>query len=109
MAITREEVKRIAALARITLTAEEEELYEKELSSVLAFVAELEKLDVRDVAPMTGRPNGRASPRWAGGTDLMTVMHEDAVGDADLEGKSADLLAAVPECENGWVKVKSVF
>ena len=97
MAITREEVKHIAVLARIALTSEEEELYEKELSSVLDFVAELEKLDVQEVAPM------------AGGTDLMTVMREDRVGDADLEGKSADLLAAVPEQENGWVKVRLVF
>ncbi len=97
MAITREEVKHIAALARIALTEEEEELYEKELSSVLAFVAELEKLDVHDVMPM------------AGGTDLMTVMREDKVADADLEGKSADMLAAVPERADGWVKVPSVF
>ncbi len=97
MAISREEVKRIASLARIALTAEEEELYVSELSSVLAFVAELDGLDVHDVAPM------------AGGTDLMTVMREDAVADADLEGKSADLLAAAPEREGDLVKVRSVF
>lgn len=97
MAITRKEVKRIAALARIALTAEEEELYEKELSTILAFVAELEKLDVRGVAPMTG------------GTDLTTVMREDAAADADLEGMSADLLAVVPERRDGLVKVPSVF
>ena len=93
MAITRQEVRRIAGLARIALTEEEEALYEKELSSILAFVAELEKLDVRDVVPMTG------------GTDLMTIMREDAVADADLESKSADLLTAVPEREGDLVKV----
>jgi len=97
MVITREEVKRIAALARIALTDQEEELYEKELSSVLEFVAALEDLDVRDAAPM------------AGGTDLMTIMREDKVADADLEGKAAELLAAVPDRADGWVKVPSVF
>lgn len=97
MAISREEVKRIAGLARIALTAAEEDLYEKELSTILAFVAELEKLDVRDVPPM------------AGGTDLTTIMREDAAVDTDLEGKSAALLAAVPERRDGLVKVPSVF
>ena len=97
MAISREEVKRIAVLARIALTAEEEELYEKELSSVLAFVAEIEKLDVSDVIPM------------AGGTDLVSIMREDTVADADLEGMSADLLAVAPERHGGWVKTPSVF
>lgn len=97
MAISREEIKRIAALARIALTTEEEGLYEKELSTILAFMAEIEKLNVSDVIPMTG------------GTDMMTVMREDTVADADLEGMSADLLAAVPERHGGWVKVPSVF
>ena len=97
MAISREEIKRIAALARIALTAEEEGLYEKELSSVLAFVAELEKLDVAGVMPMTG------------GTDLMSIMREDTMADADLEGKSAAMLVAVPERRDGWIKVPSVF
>ncbi len=97
MAIIREEIKHIASLARIALTADEEELYEKELSSVLAFVAELEKLDVSDVAPM------------AGGTDLVTVMREDAVADSNLEGKSPDLLGVVPERDSDLIKVRSVF
>lgn len=97
MAISREEVRRIATLARIALTEEEEETYEKELSSVLGFVAKLEHLDVRDVAPMTG------------GTDQETVMRADDVADADLEGKSVDLLVATPEHHGGRVKVKNVF
>lgn len=107
MAITREEVKRIAALARIALTEEEEELYARELSSVLAFVAELEKLDVRDVVPMAG--GTPPHQHWCGGTDQETIMREDAVMDSDLEGKSADLLAVVPEQREGLVKVRSVF
>lgn len=97
MSLSRSEVRRIAALARIALTEEEEYLYEKELSSVLAFVAELEKLDVRNVVPM------------AGGTDRETIMREDEIIDADLEGRSVDLLAAVPERMDDLVKVRQVF
>ncbi len=97
MAISREEVKRIASLARLALTPAEETLYQKELSLVLAYVSELEKLDVSGVTPMTG------------GTDLMTVMRDDAVVDAALEGASADLLGVAPEREGDLVKVRSVF
>lgn len=98
MVITRADVKHIAALARIALTAEEEDLYEKELSSVLAFVAELEKLDVRGVASM------------AGGADLDTIMRPDDpdLGDV-LEGDSVKLLEAAPEKESGRIKVPPVF
>lgn len=97
MAISREEVKRIAALARIALTAEEETLYEKELSSVLEFVAELERVDTADVSPMTG------------GTDMANVMRPDNASGTHRDNDSADLLGVVPDRKDGWVKVPAVF
>lgn len=97
MVISRDEVKRIAALARIALTEKEECSYERELSSVLEFVAELERIDTADVSPMTG------------GTDMANVMRPDKASGRDSDNDSADLLGVVPDRKDGWVKVPSVF
>jgi aspartyl-tRNA(Asn)/glutamyl-tRNA(Gln) amidotransferase subunit C len=97
MAISRDDVRRVAALARIALTEEEETRFVDDLSSVLEFVAQLEKLDVENVSPMTG------------GTDRETVMRDDVPGDGEWESGSADLLAAVPSRRDGWVSVPPVF
>ena len=96
MAISRAEVKRIAALARIALTEQEEAAYEKELSSVLEFVAELAKVDTADVAAMTG------------GTDLINVMRADTAREADTHD-SASLIDQMPKRRNGVLEVPSVF
>jgi len=46
-------VRRIARLARISVTAEEAKALEKELSSILDWVKQLDEVDTRDVEPMT--------------------------------------------------------
>ena len=46
-------VDKIAALARIEITEEERERLEKDLSSILAFVRQLDSVDTTDVPPMT--------------------------------------------------------
>jgi len=48
-----EEVRRIAALARLTLSPDEERLYAGQLSAILDYVRQLEELDVSGVEPMT--------------------------------------------------------
>lgn len=53
MALTLDEVRRVAALARLKLTAEEEQLFAGQLSAILDQVRELEALDVSGVPPMT--------------------------------------------------------
>lgn len=97
MAISREEVKRIGGLARIALTEEEEAVYEKELSSVLEFIAELARADTAGVFPMTG------------GTEMINVMRPDSIAEGDAGDISAELLDSVPARKDGWVKVPSVF
>lgn len=97
MALSRSEVRHIARLARLALTAEEEEKFEKELSSVLGFVEKLNEADTASVMPMTG------------GSLLKHVMREDAAADTTLEGRREALLAAVPEKKDDRVRVKAVF
>ncbi len=53
MALSLEEVRRIAALARLKLSEEEERTFAVQLSRILDHVRQLEELDVSNVEPMT--------------------------------------------------------
>ena len=53
MALSLEEVRRIASLARLRLTPEEERTFAAQLSAILAHVEQLKELDVSGVEPMT--------------------------------------------------------
>ncbi len=53
MALSLDEVRRIAVLARLELSPEEEALFQGQLSAVLDYVAQLNELDVSEVEPMT--------------------------------------------------------
>ena len=53
MSLSLEEVRRIAALARLRLSPEEERTFAGQLSAILDHVAELRELDVSAVEPMT--------------------------------------------------------
>ncbi|WP_242343107.1 Asp-tRNA(Asn)/Glu-tRNA(Gln) amidotransferase subunit GatC [Anaeromyxobacter terrae] len=53
MALTLDEVRRIAALARLRLSPEEEQTFAGQLSAILDHVAQLSELDVSGVEPMT--------------------------------------------------------
>jgi len=52
MSLTRQEVEKIAHLARLSITAEEMPVYVASLSSIVEFVAELAKADTGSVQPM---------------------------------------------------------
>lgn len=97
MAITTQEVERIAALARIALNSQEKITLAGELSAILDFVNQLALLDTRGIAPLTG------------GTNLVQVIRPDELRDADLQSVAPDLLAAAPSRHNEWVKVRQVF
>lgn len=51
MALTREDVRKVAHLARLALTEAEVEQYREQLSKVLDYVARLEALDLDNVPP----------------------------------------------------------
>ena len=52
MSLTRQEVEKIAHLARLAITAEEMPVYVQSLSSIVDLVAELARADTGDVEPM---------------------------------------------------------
>ena len=51
MKLSLEQVRHVAGLARLSLTAEEEARFSQQLSAILDAVAQLEQLDTRDVEP----------------------------------------------------------
>ncbi len=51
MSLTRQEVEKIAHLARLALTDKEKEEYQRQLSAVLDYAAMLDKLDLSDIQP----------------------------------------------------------
>jgi aspartyl-tRNA(Asn)/glutamyl-tRNA(Gln) amidotransferase subunit C len=52
MALTREQIAAIAALARLELSAQEIPVYQQSLSSILEFVGALDACDTADIVPM---------------------------------------------------------
>jgi aspartyl-tRNA(Asn)/glutamyl-tRNA(Gln) amidotransferase subunit C len=53
MSLSLDEVRRIAVLARLELSPEEERVFQGQLSAILDYVRQLEELDVSGVEPMT--------------------------------------------------------
>jgi len=51
MSLTFEEVEYIAMLARLDLSQEEKQRYQQQLSDILDYVAQLQKLDTGDISP----------------------------------------------------------
>ena len=95
--ISHKDVQHIARLARIELTPEEGQKFEKELSTILEFVEKLNEVNTENADPMTG------------GTTLENVMRPDEQIDKNIDGKSAALLEAVPNKKKQWVRVGAVF
>jgi aspartyl-tRNA(Asn)/glutamyl-tRNA(Gln) amidotransferase subunit C len=51
--LDREQVRKVATLARLQLTEEEEEKFTTQLSNILEYFQQLSELDVTDVPPTT--------------------------------------------------------
>lgn len=92
--LTDEEVLKIAELARIELSPEEVERFKNGLSTVLDYVADLQKVDTENldiVSSVTGLEN---------------VQREDIPVVAENRDK---ILAGAPEIKDGLYKVKSIL
>lgn len=53
MMIDRQQVQKVAHLARLKLTPEEEEKFTTQLSGILEYFEQLKELDTTNIAPMT--------------------------------------------------------
>ncbi|MEY3255640.1 MAG: Asp-tRNA(Asn)/Glu-tRNA(Gln) amidotransferase subunit GatC [Cyanobacteriota bacterium] len=92
--IDREQVRKVANLARLELTAQEEEQFTLQLGSILEYVEQLGELDVSNVPPTT-----RA-------IDLSNVTREDKLQPyPDRES----ILRSAPQQEGDFFKVPKIL
>jgi aspartyl-tRNA(Asn)/glutamyl-tRNA(Gln) amidotransferase subunit C len=94
MALSLDEVRRIAALARLRLTPEEEGTFALQLSAILDHVRQLEELDVSKVEPMT---HALAD---------VPALRPDEVRESLAP---AEALANAPAREGTWFKVPRII
>jgi aspartyl-tRNA(Asn)/glutamyl-tRNA(Gln) amidotransferase subunit C len=94
MALTIEEVKHVAHLARLRLSEEELNKLQVDLSYILDHIDMLKEVDVSDVPPT------------AQVTDLVNVMRDD---DIRPSLPREDVLANAPDQRDGMFRVKEIF
>lgn len=94
MPVTPEDVRHVAQLARLALTAEEEVAMASDLSRILGYVEQLNELDLDGIAPME---------RVA---DRAETLREDVV---EHRIDRADALACAPDADDRYFRVPRVM
>ena len=94
MKLTREEVQRVAMLARLRLTPEDEGRLTEQLGNILQYVEKLNQLDTSGIEPFTHAAH-KANP-----------MREDAITN---EPNVDALLANAPAQENHFFQVPKII
>ncbi|HFC36160.1 MAG TPA: Asp-tRNA(Asn)/Glu-tRNA(Gln) amidotransferase subunit GatC [Candidatus Moranbacteria bacterium] len=97
MSITKDDIKHIAALARIGLKKDEIVKYQKELSAVLDYFKMLEKLPTDKIEPI-GHITG-----------VDNIFADDRIKSSNEERKHKLILKNIPQMKNNQVKVRSVL
>ncbi len=96
MAISKDEVKKLADLSRLELSDAEVEKMQKEIDAVISYVDVLQKVDLPEV------PEGSVY------FDEVNVMRDD-VNPLPAEEYTDALLAQAPRREGRFVKVKKIL
>lgn len=92
--IEREQVRKVANLARLELTDEEEIQFTSQLGNILEYVEQLSELDVTDVLPTT-----RA-------IDVSNITRDDNL---QLYPNRDAILSSAPEQEGDFFKVPKIL
>jgi len=93
MSVDRDTVRRIARLARLAVDEDQVAHMESELNALLAWVEQLQEVDIEGVPPMTSVVAQRLK------------MREDAVTDG---GYPQDLMKNAPQAEDNFFVVPKV-
>ena len=94
MRLTREEVQRVAVLARLRLFPEEEQHLTAQLDKILLYMEKLNELDTAAIEPFTHA------------VELTNAFREDQ---ATNRPNTAELLANAPEKEKTFFKVPKII
>ena len=92
--MTKQDIQKIAGLARLQIQESELELYARELSSILEYIGQLNEVET-DSVPITSQVTG-----------LVNAISEDIVENCEIQD---ELLAMAPNSGNRGVKVKRVI
>jgi aspartyl-tRNA(Asn)/glutamyl-tRNA(Gln) amidotransferase subunit C len=95
--LSKEEVKKVAALARLELSEEEVETLTPQLSNILGFIDQLKEVDTTNVEPT------------AQVTGLSDVWREDEYEDWDKSERAAALAQAPNGLLGNQIKVKKIL
>ena len=100
--VTIEDVRRVAELANLELTAEEEPRMQRDLNAILGHIAELNELDTKDVLPMAqvGEMLGGEAHTYG-----ETLRQDVVVPSLDR----AAVMAVAPETDGRFFKVPKVI
>jgi aspartyl-tRNA(Asn)/glutamyl-tRNA(Gln) amidotransferase subunit C len=93
--LAREDVLKLARLARLDLTDQEVEEFSRELSEILHYVEQLQSVSINGLKP-THQVTG-----------LVNVMRDDVVRDYGYEPH--ELLKNVPQVQADQIKVKRII
>lgn len=99
--VSLEEVRRVAELASLELTAEEESGMRRDLNAILDHVAQLNELDTTRIEPMA-----QVSEVLAASQDEINVLRPDVVVPS-LDRKQ--VMASAPETDAAFFKVPKVI
>jgi aspartyl-tRNA(Asn)/glutamyl-tRNA(Gln) amidotransferase subunit C len=94
MSLNPDDVRRIARLARIEVSAAEVERTRGQLNDILGFVEQLQSVDTKGIEPMSHA------------VDVVQRLREDRVTEAD---RRAEFQAIAPETEAGLYLVPKVI
>ena len=92
--LNREEVERIAELAKLTLSDAEKDMFQEQLSNILEYAEMLQQVDTTGIPPTTS-----ALP-------LNNVMRPDELS---LSLPNDEALSNAPDAEDGSFKVRAVL
>jgi len=94
MALTREEVQRVALLARLRLTREEEDRLAEQLGNILEYMTTLERVDTSGIEPM------------AHALDMVNALRDDRVTN---EPNTEALQVNAPAADEDFFRVPKII
>ena len=94
MAVTEDDVRRVADLARLQLSDEEKALLTAEFNRILSYMEKLDELDTRDVEPTS---------------HVVPVSNPFRQDEAEAFPNRDGILAQGPDVKNGYFRVPKII
>ncbi|TSC95578.1 MAG: aspartyl-tRNA(Asn)/glutamyl-tRNA (Gln) amidotransferase subunit C [Parcubacteria group bacterium Athens1014_10] len=87
-------VEYIAKLARLGLNKKEKEKFGEQLSKILDFVEQLQKVEVKNIEPIA---------------QITGLENRERIDEVEQFAGEKKLLDLAPDTDNGYFKIKTVF